>query len=94
MDVAGPQPSRHPHEQDLSNPKGWDFYLATTGDHNLAVDTSSRPHSDVKGSPCWAVVKLGQSPEGVLGRRSPPAHDEELVADCHRSRRLCSRTSA
>jgi hypothetical protein len=28
-------------------------------------------------------LKLGQSPEGVLGRRSPPAHDEELVAVDH-----------
>ncbi len=35
------QERNHP-EQDLINPRGGDFYLATSGDRNLAVDTSCR----------------------------------------------------
>ena len=32
---------RNHSEQDLINPRGGDFYLATSGDHNLAVDTGN-----------------------------------------------------
>ena len=33
---------RHRHEETLINPKGGDFYLATSGDHNLAIDAVAR----------------------------------------------------
>src|SRR5215470_2180098 len=36
---AKPGPKEEPPEQDLINPRGGDFYLATSGDKYLAVDT-------------------------------------------------------
>ena len=36
---AKPEPDRRRHHKKLINPRGGDFYLATSGDHNLAVDT-------------------------------------------------------
>ena len=36
---AKPEPKEEPHREELTNPRGGDFYLATSGDRNLAVDT-------------------------------------------------------
>jgi hypothetical protein len=37
--ARGPNQARRWRSKTLINPRGGDFYLATSGDHNLAVDT-------------------------------------------------------
>jgi hypothetical protein len=48
----------------MINPRGGDFYLATTGDHNLAVDTD-QPLSFMKqigGYACGSPRRLDHLP--------------------------------
>jgi DNA invertase Pin-like site-specific DNA recombinase len=54
--ARSPSQGRHRHETSLINPRGGDFYLATSGDSNLAVDTDGE----------WAVslVRVSQFSSG------------------------------
>ena len=41
---AKPEPKGEPAEKELTNPRGGDFYLATSGDHHLTIDTQGPRH--------------------------------------------------